>query len=142
MLSVQDAQQDTNGAIAEGRTVSARFFSGSGAGDSIEPGDYAILQRSGKDEFRLEAMDSTFGDDQTDSGRSLLRLHGPGRSFGCVTACDAAGWQQVDELVKNTAPIQVQVNTYRSVTLPGGFLLFRVPTGSETVNMYGVLHVK
>jgi hypothetical protein len=91
---------------------------------------------------RLEAMDSTFGDDRNSRGQTLLRLHGPGRSFGCVTACDSSGWQQVRSLIQNTASRPMHVYTYKNITAPGGYLLLRIQTGVETVNYYGTLTVK
>jgi len=126
-----------------GAEARGQFFSGTGSGDQIAAGDYAILQRGDKDGFRLEPYDSVFGNDRNDvSGQSLLRLHGPGRSNGCVTACDASGWAQVKALITNTSTTQVEVTRYRSITLPGGYLLGRIPVGTEKVNYYGRLKVE
>lgn len=125
-----------------GKRVTGKFFSGTGPDDQIAPGEYAILQRGDKDGFRLEAIDSVIGDDRNPQGQELLRLHGPGRSFGCITACDGSNWAEVRSLIANTAPKPLTVNTYRSVTLPGGHLLYRHQTGTETLNYYGNLTVK
>jgi len=84
-----------------------------------------------------------FGNDKHDgTGQSLLRLHGPGRSNGCVTACDASGWSQVKALITNTATTQVEVTRYKTITAPGGYLLGRIPVGAEKVNYYGRLKVE
>jgi hypothetical protein len=125
-----------------GKRVVGKFFSGTSPDDQIAPGEYAILQRGSKDGFRLEAIDSVIGDDRNPQGQELLRLHGPGRSYGCITACDGSNWAEVRSLIANTAPKSLTVNTYRSVTLPGGNLLFRYKTGTETLNYYGNLTVK
>ncbi len=131
VLDVQDGDKQASGL----------FFSGTGTDDQITPGKYAILDRGGKDGFRLEAIDSAFGDDMNQNGQSLLRLHGPGRSIGCVTACDGTNWGAVRNLIQNTAPSEIMVNTYKTVSV-GGYLLFRVWTGTETVKYYGNLTVK
>lgn len=69
-----------------GNEARGHFFSGTGSSDQIPTGDYAILQRGDQDGFRLKPYDSVFGNDKHDvTGQSLLRLHGPGRSNGCVT---------------------------------------------------------
>lgn len=126
-----------------GKEARGLFFSGTGSSDQIPAGDYAILQRGDKDGFRLEPYDSVFGNDKHDgTGQSLLRLHGPGRSNGCVTACDASGWAQVKALITNTATKQVEITRYKSITLPGGYLLGRIPVGTEKVNYYGRLKVE
>jgi RHS repeat-associated protein len=131
VLDVQDGEKRATG----------RFFSGSGPDDQIAPGRYAVLDRGGKDGFRLEAIDSVFGDDMNGSGQSLLRLHGPGRSIGCVTACDTSNWNQVKNLIGSTAPREITVNTYKTFAI-GGHLLFRWRTGTETLKYYGILEVK
>jgi RHS repeat-associated protein len=143
-LTVQDTQLGRNGAIVEGTQATAQFFSGSGAGDEIAPGRYAILQRGDKDGYRLEALDDRiFGNDRNEnSGQELLRLHGPGRSFGCITACDASGWAQVKAVIGYTTPTEIEVATYKSVTLPNGTLIIRAQTGTEFVKFYGILIVK
>jgi hypothetical protein len=125
-----------------GKEARGLFFSGTGESDQIPTGDYAILQRGDKDGFRLEPYDSIFGDDKHNgTGQSLLRLHGPGRSNGCVTACDATGWAEVKALVQNTSTSLVTVQRYWSLTLPGGYLLMRIPTGTEQLKYYGRLKV-
>ena len=126
-----------------GNEARGQFFSGTGPSDQIPAGDYAILQRGGKDGFRLEPYDSVFGNDNHDAtGQSLLRLHGPGRSNGCVTACDASGWAQVKAPITNTSTTQVEVTRYISITIRGGYLLGRIPVGTEKINYYGRLRVE
>ncbi|MES2356514.1 MAG: FG-GAP-like repeat-containing protein [Pseudomonadota bacterium] len=135
VLSIKDG--DT------GASASGSFFSGTGPDNQIAPGDYAVLSRGSKDGFRLEPYDSVFGNDINDAnGQSLLRLHGPGRSFGCITAKDISDWANVKALIQNTSTSDVQVNAYKSVTLPGGHLFSRVPWGTETVKYYGRLRVE
>lgn len=125
-----------------GNEAKGLFFSGTGPNDQIPAGDYAILQRGDKDGFRLEPYDSVFGDDKHNgTGQTLLRLHGPGRSNGCVTARDATSWADVKALVQSTSTSLVTVQKYWSLTLPGGHLLMRIPTGTEQVKYYGRLKV-
>lgn len=73
-------------------------------GDSIPAGTYDILERAGRDGFyRLDKEDSTPFDDVDDlTGRSHFRLHRPGRTIGCIAADNQSGWDQVDNLIKNT----------------------------------------
>ena len=127
-----------------GDEARGQFFSGSGPSNQIPAGDYAILQRGNSDGFRLEPYDSVFGNDKHDaSGRTLFRLHGPGSSNGCITACDASNWKAVKNLITNTSTTQVEVTRYKSITTPyGGYLIGRFPVGTEKVNYYGRLKVE
>ena len=127
--------------IQTGKEASGQFFSGTGSDDQIAAGRYAILDRGGKDGFRLEAIDSMFGDDMNVSGQSLLRLHGPGRSVGCITACDGSNWGTVKNFIQSTTTSTATVNTYQTFA-PGGHMLFRRNTGTETLKYYGTLDVK
>jgi filamentous hemagglutinin family protein len=134
-LSIKDL--DTN------KEVQGIFFSGTNKNNEIPSGKYAILQRGKKDGFRLEVYDSTFGDDKVNTtGQSLLRLHGPGASYGCVTACDASNWATVDSFIRNTSTGEEKVNTYTHLTLPGGYNLYEWKTGTEKLKYYGDLDVK
>src|SRR6266851_5321278 len=53
--------------LEDGRSVTADYLSGGKFGGPVPPGTYDILERAGKDEFRLEARDATYGDDHEDS---------------------------------------------------------------------------
>ncbi|MCL4765809.1 MAG: DUF637 domain-containing protein [Hyphomicrobiaceae bacterium] len=81
-LSVRD--------LDTGETAKGKLFSGTGPKNEVPLGVYDILERGGggPEQFRLEPWDNAYGDDYTDTGTGLLRLHGPGRSFGCITACN------------------------------------------------------
>ena len=134
LLSVRDTE--TN------QEASGQFFSGTGADDQIPAGRYAILQRGNKAGFRLEPYDSQFGDDiHNGTNQSLLRLHGPGRSIGCITACDASNWHPIKNLIRSTINTNITVNKYYSLE-KSGLLFFRFKTGSETIKHYGDLEVK
>jgi hypothetical protein len=123
-----------------GAEARAKFF----CENCPESGDYAILHRGDKDGFRLEPYDSLFGDDRNDvTGQSHVRLHAPGHSNGCITACDASGWAQVNAVIKNTSTSQVEVIKFKSLTLPGGYVPMRYSNGTtEMVKYYGRLKVK
>ena len=125
-----------------GVEASGNFFSGGGFGDELPAGKYAILQRGQKDGLCLEAIDGNFGNDIHDaSGRSLLRLHGPGGSIGCITACTASDWSPVQSIILNTNTSTTVVNTHMTWA-PGGVKLFRFTTGVERIKNYGALEVK
>jgi hypothetical protein len=128
--------------LETGESVSGQFFSGGGwFGDPIAPGDYAILQRGSKDGFRLEALDSNFGDDKNPQGQKLLRLHGPGNSVGCITACPGTNWVAVRDFISSTKTSTVTVSKYSGWSF-GGFQPFRVYKGAERVNYYGTIKVQ
>jgi hypothetical protein len=112
--------------------------------EEIAPGDYAILQRGGKDGFRLEAYDQQFGDDKVgDKGvfpQSELRLHGPSddgssRSRGCVTDPDKQNWERIQGLIKEHAHGEVDVDTKPGVTR------YYDQVYTERLPYYGTLHV-
>jgi RHS repeat-associated protein len=91
-----------------GKQAEGKFFSGTSSKDQIPAGEYSILE--GRTGYRLEPHDSIFGDDMHDqTGRTLLRLHGPGGSIGCVTACDASSWSQVSGLISSTSTSQAKL---------------------------------
>jgi RHS repeat-associated protein len=73
-------------------------------GAPVPSGTYSILERAGRDGFyRLESRDSKFGDDATPDGRTELRLHGPGRTIGCISVCSADGFGKVRGLLDSTS---------------------------------------
>ena len=112
--------------------------------DQIPSGNYAILEGTtvnGEPRFRLEPYDAVWGDDTHNaSGRSLFRLHGPGRSTGCITACDASNWGVVRDLIRDTSTSSVNVQQSKNFA-PGGARLFSVPVGTERLKYYGTLRV-
>ena len=124
-----------------GETVSAQFKSGGDYGADAAPnGEYDILSRGGRSGFyRLEARDPYYGDDKVEffgqSKMTEVRLHHPGVSLGCVTACDASGWAKVDSLLSRTttSTTEVQAKTFLNRTLGIGRL--------ERVQNYGTLRV-
>ncbi|RUO35493.1 hypothetical protein CWE13_11220 [Aliidiomarina shirensis] len=96
--------------LDRGNRVVVNAFSGGtffhGSFEPIPGGRYAILSHPDEDRYRLEALDSNFGDDiQESSGRSLFRLHhyGSGVSEGCIAASDDDGWEQIDGMLQNTS---------------------------------------
>ena len=79
-------------------------------------------------------------DDQHDgSGRRLFRLHGPGRSAGCITACNLDNWIPIFDFVNtsSTTFVPATVNTYYGPSLGGWQLFGRIWTGTETLQRYG-----
>jgi hypothetical protein len=103
-------------------------------GDPIPEGKFAILERAGRDGFfRLESLDGSFGDDSTPGNRTKLRLHGPGRTIGCIAICSKDGLKSVDSLLKSTSTTTSKVD---SKTLSA-----RIFGGQETVKNFGKLFV-
>jgi hypothetical protein len=131
--------------VDTGLSVTAQYFSGSGAGDQVPTGNYAVLEgtyKNGQPRFRLEPLDAVFGDDTHHvTGRNLFRLHGPSRSSGCITACDAANWAPVRNVIQSTATSWVNVIRYKSVEF-FGYRVLAVPVGIERLRYYGTLRVE
>jgi hypothetical protein len=127
-----------------GATFEGKFLSGSAIGGVITEGTYDILDRNGKDEFRLEAEDSTFGDDRVDGsgGRGLFRLHGPGITNGCIAACDVDTWNSARDFISGTTTTNSTVNTYYGWSMPGGMFNPRWYHGTEILKNYGTLKVE
>jgi hypothetical protein len=103
--------------------------------------EYAILERGGRSGFyRLERKDDRFGDDTTPEGRTQLRLHHPGRTIGCIAACDAEGWGRLEGLLKatatSTATVEAGSETMRSLREMTGR-----PQKTESVTQFGRLRV-
>jgi RHS repeat-associated protein len=73
-------------------------------GDSIPNGNYEILERKGRPGFyRLDPIDSVTRDDtHQPTGRDHFRLHGPGRTTGCVAAKNEDEWQDAKQLLDST----------------------------------------
>ncbi len=131
--------------LEDGRSVTADYLSGGKFGGPVPPGTYDILERAGKDEFRLEARDATYGDDHEDSsGRGLFRLHGPGASNGCVTACTLSDWTPVRDLLNSTSVSNSTVKRYWGPSIFGGTVrpLGTWSNGTEILKNYGTLVVK
>ncbi len=118
-----------------GESASMSAYSGGNPwGDPIPDGNYDILDRGKDDVFRLEPDDANYGDDTDDAtGRTDFRLHGPGRSLGCVTAKDKKEWEKVKNLINKTKTSKATVNSKS-----------RNPFGpkTETLSKYGTLTVK
>ena len=129
-----------------GEVFTGKFLSGGIGGGAIPDGTYSILERGRKDEFRLEAEDSTFGDDRVDGsgGRGLFRLHGPGITNGCIAACDAETWNALSKFINGTSTTDATVNHYffGNSFFGGTFQRFRIPKGTETVKSFGTLTVQ
>lgn len=103
-------------------------------GDPIPAGSYAILERAGRNGFyRLERLDSNFGDDETPEGRSLLRLHGPGRTIGCIEVCKDNEFRKARSVLDKTAITTTDVDSKS--------LLGRLTGGKETLRNFGTMRV-
>ena len=73
-------------------------------------GIYDVLDHPNKEFFRLEAVDSLYGDDrQASSGRTNFRLHKPGSTIGCVAACNKGTWEKARDFIYNTRTSKSQV---------------------------------
>jgi len=77
-------------------------------------GEYDILQKTPRNGYRLELRDSNYGDDSV-SGvlpeQGLLRLHGPGRTFGCLAIESPDSYSKVEEFLNRTTTSNVEVNS-------------------------------
>ncbi len=88
--------------IDNNSVASMKAYSGGNPyGKPIPIGSWEILERAGKiDFFRLDAIDSTPRNDKHEpTGRTVFRLHKPGRSIGCITAEDRDSWNKVRDLI-------------------------------------------
>ena len=80
-------------------------------GDPIPSGKYDILERAGRDGFyRLERRDDSYGNDES-GGRTNFRLHGPGRTMGCIEVCMSDGFKHVRSLLENTSKTKAEVDS-------------------------------
>jgi RHS repeat-associated protein len=92
------------------------YSGGNPYGDPIPTGWYEVLSREGKDNYwRLDAVDSAPRNDWNEpANRGLFRLHGPGRSLGCVTAKDGranrANWLKAASIINRTKTVMVADN--------------------------------
>lgn len=103
-------------------------------GDPVPAGSYEILERAKRQGFyRLERIDSRFGDDATPEGRSNLRLHGPGRTIGCISVCQPEGFRKIEDLLQNTKRGTAEVDSKS--------IFSRLTGGKETLQKFGSLQV-
>lgn len=103
-------------------------------GGPTPAGVYSVLERAGRAGFyRLERQDADFGDDRTPDGRTNLRLHGPGRTIGCISVCTQSGFLEIERILKQTSTSTVQVN---DKSLRG-----RLGGRKETLKNFGTMHV-
>jgi RHS repeat-associated protein len=103
-------------------------------GDAIPSGTYSILERAGREGFyRLESRDSKFGDDSTSDGRTNLRLHGPGRTIGCISVCTNDGFGKIKDMLNSTSTGKESVDDKSFL----GQLLGR----KESLTSYGSMQV-
>jgi hypothetical protein len=86
------------------QTVTAQFFSGKpGKHLPIPNGAYDILERGKPDFYRLEPVDTPYGNDLNDrTGHGEFRLHKPGGSQGCLTAKNWDSWDSIKKLIGST----------------------------------------
>lgn len=99
---------------ATGTMTTGSFESGGKRwGAPIPNGDYDLLGHPDRDFFRLEPVDSSYGDDaDSRTNRDKFRLHKPGRTQGCIAATDRSNWEQIRDLIRNTKTRdQVPVNS-------------------------------
>ena len=105
-------------------------------GDPIEPGTYEILdQARNPDFFRLDPVDAQPRNDVHElTGRTNFRLHGPGRTIGCIACTNRQQWIQLRSLIDSTS----------TVTVPdkGAPWWRQILTGQEPIRKFGTLKVK
>ncbi|MDO9795199.1 hypothetical protein Q7542_13820, partial [Glaesserella parasuis] len=97
---------------------------------------YHILERQGNNDFfRLEPVDSNYGDDTHDAtGRNEFRLHKPGRSIGCITSLDKENWEATNSFIRNTEKTITQVNSKSRNPFKWGQKESIIKYGELTVN--------
>lgn len=101
-------------------------------GAPVPAGTYSILERAGRDSYyRLERRDGRFGDDATPEGRTNLRLHGPGRTIGCIAVCSTAEMGAIDRMLQKTSTGTAQVDDKS--------LLGRITGRRESLKSFGTL---
>jgi hypothetical protein len=113
----------------------------------LPAGKYDILERNGRDEFRLVALNSSYGDDHVDGllGRGLFRLHGPGVSTGCIAACDVENWDAIRDFLNATSTSSTEVWQRSTITSGAGYEAFgmpKLPFRTETLKKCGTLEVE
>jgi hypothetical protein len=129
-----------------GSFVMGEYKTATEGGRPLTPGQYDILDGP-RGTYRLERRDLSFGDDlDASTGQVNIRLHGPGGSLGCLTACSTGDWVKIKALIVDTTPRKVVVETYRDILAKTPLRAFsgdwsRYKTGTETVNWYGTLKV-
>ncbi|MEP1230087.1 MAG: RHS repeat-associated core domain-containing protein [Litorimonas sp.] len=121
---------------------SSNFFTGqsgltsSQTGGPVPSGNFSILSRPGEmagmQAFRLEAIDSNFGDDKINGGRELIRLHNGTVSLGCVTCRVPQDFIKVLDVLSNTSTSKTSVDRKGL----GGMI-----GGKETLTNFGELTV-
>ncbi len=120
-----------------GKTVTGTYESGGKPyGDPIEAGKYEILdQAQNPDSWRLDPVDSKLRNDTHDpTGRTHFRLHGRGRTIGCVAATSCGNWDATKSLLNRTSTTTVPDNA-----TPFWKSWF---SGPEQVKKFGTLEVK
>ena len=79
-------------------------------GDPIPTGSYEILdQARNPNFFRLDPVDTNPRNDTHEpTGRGQFRLHGPGRTIGCIACKFQAPWNRILDLINNTSTTTVK----------------------------------
>jgi hypothetical protein len=131
-----------------GESITVKAYSGGSYNFSssvslpIPLGEYDILKMTPNNGFRLEARDSNYGNDIVDglnTTQSLLRLHGPGRTFGCLSVANRGDWRGengVIAILNKTQTSDVDVASKSARGLSNFFLGTK-----ETQVKYGTLKV-
>lgn len=84
---------------------------GKPTGDPIPAGEYEILEQRRTGQYRLDALDSSPRNDAHEpTGRTSFRLHGPGRTIGCIACKDPSSWRKVKLLIDRTSTSMVKDN--------------------------------
>jgi hypothetical protein len=72
-------------------------------GDAIPKGNYEILEQARTGQYRLDAVDAKPRNDVHEpTGRDRFRLHGPGRTIGCIACTDREGWAKIRDIIART----------------------------------------
>jgi len=111
-------------ATGEPMRITGQFHSGDPNSTSyldrnghIPPGTYDILYHPQDGYFRLEPVDSNYGDDAVEgTRRGLLRLHGAGNSIGCITLEGVKDspeaireWDAIEQFIENAETDNVNI---------------------------------
>jgi RHS repeat-associated protein len=88
--------------------------------NALALGEYDIIDWK-PNEFRLDIIDSKPGNDindnpGADNGRSLIRLHGPGQTSGCIAV--QKDWDKLNQYIRSTKTTELMKITSWS-TIPG-----------------------
>jgi len=141
----------TNPETSETKEIKGDFKSGNGGKSTetngpVPKGEYDILWHPRDGFFRLEPVDSNYGDNKYSrediakaegvdlskdiKDRKNIGLHHPGNTQGCITSKDADQWQTIEAFINDSFKTKVTIDK-------GGFW----NSGTEETIRYGRITV-